>query len=311
MGFKIARREKVYARIGLCGPSGAGKSHSALRVAKGLAGPGGKILYICTEQGSAKLEAGKPGIPEFGLEVLEKPYTPQRYMALIDEAMSEKPDVLIIDSLSHAWAGQGGVLEMVDRVKSGGNNFTAWRELTPLHNRFVETILSVPSHVIVTMRTKTDYVTEKDDRGRMVVKKVGLAPVQRDGMEYEFTLVFDIDRDKHYATASKDRTSLFDAELGEVLTEQHGAKLRNWLNAGVDKADATEAVTDVADAIAKREPVVEELLSPAAKNKLNTLAIEAGFKNINTAIHELNFGQVDTMEDGKRLAALLQTKKAS
>lgn len=299
MAFKKAVREKLPARIGICGPSGGGKTHSALRIAKGLAN-GGRILYICTEQGSAKLEAGKPGIPEFEIAELSKPYTPQRYMALIDEAVKENPAVIIIDSLSHAWAGQGGVLEMVDRVKTGGNNFTAWRELTPLHNKFVEHILSIPCHVICTMRTKTEWVTEKNENGRMVPKKIGLSPVQRDGMEYEFTVVFDIDREKHLATASKDRTSLFDESFGELLTDEHGTKLREWLDSGI-----SVSTTPVA------EVRTEELITTSAKNRLNILAKEAGFKDLNTAIKELEFETLDTMNDGEKLASILKTRKAS
>lgn len=300
MAFKKAVREKLPARVGICGPSGSGKTHSALRLAKGLAN-GGKILYICTEQGSAKLEAGKPGIPDFDIAELAKPYTPQRYIELINEAVAEQPAVIIIDSLSHAWAGQGGVLEMVDRVKSGGNNFTAWRELTPLHNKFVEHILSIPCHVICTMRTKTEWVTEKNENGRMVPKKLGLSPVQRDGMEYEFTVVFDIDREKHLATASKDRTSLFDESFGDLITDNHGNRLREWLDAG---ANATKSEV-------KPEPVVEELLTSGAKNRLNTLAKESGFKDLTTAVKELDFGVLDTMSDGARLADILKTRKAS
>lgn len=300
MAFKKALREKLPARVGICGSSGSGKTHSALRLAKGLAN-GGKILYICTEQGSAKLEAGKPGIPDFDIAVLEKPYTPQRYMALIDEAVKENPAVIIIDSLSHAWSGQGGVLEMVDRVKTGGNNFTAWRELTPLHNKFVEHILSVPCHVICTMRTKTEWVTEKNENGRMVPKKVGLSPVQRDGMEYEFTVVFDIDREKHLATASKDRTSLFDESFGDLITDEHGTRLREWLDAGAI----------VNQPAPKQEVRVEEVLTSAAKNRLNTLAKESGFKDLAQALNELEFGTLDTMNDGARLADILKTRKAS
>jgi hypothetical protein len=298
MSFKVAKREKIKGRIGLCGSSGSGKTFGGLMIAKGLAN-GGTIAFIDTEKGKSRLHVGKPGVPTYQVANLDPPYTPQKYIQLMHEAMQLQPDVLIIDSLSHAWAGEGGILEMVDRVKSGGNNFTAWRTLTPLHNKFVDEILSLPCHVIVTMRTKTEWLTEKNESGKMTVRKVGLAPIQRDGMEYEFDVVLDVDREKHTATASKDRTSLFDSEIGFTITEQHGIALRKYLDEGEDVV------------IEKQEPIVEEVLSTAAKNRLNTLAKEVGFASLTEAVEKLEFGSLDTMKDGEKLAAILKTKKAS
>lgn len=298
MAFKTAKREKIKARIGVCGSSGSGKTYGSLLLAKGLAGDG-TIAFIDTEKGKSRLHVGKPGVPVYEVANLDPPYSPQKYIELMNEAMTLKPEVLIIDSLSHAWAGEGGILEMVDRVKSGGNNFTAWRTLTPLHNKFVDHVLSLPCHVIVTMRTKTDWVTEKNDSGKMTVRKIGLAPIQRDGMEYEFDVVLDVDRDKHTATASKDRTSLFDTEIGFTITEEHGKLLRKYLDTGDDVAPV------------KPEPVVEDILTNAAKNRLNTLAKDAGFKDLNDALVKLEFESLITMNDGEKLAAVLKTKKAS
>lgn len=303
MGFKTAKREKLKARIGICAPSGAGKTYSSLLLASGLAN-GGKILFADSEKRKSRMHVGKPGIPKYEIEDISKPYTPQRYIEVMSEAIAEKPEVLIVDSLSHAWAGPGGILEMVDRVKSGGNNFTAWRTLTPLHNKLVDFILDLPFHVIVTMRTKTEYVTEKNDQGKAVPRKVGLAPVQRDGMEYEFDIVFDIDQDTHLARASKDRTSLFDANMGEILTAQHGVLLREWLDSGAE-AEVVEAPAEV---------IVGELITQAARNRLNTLAIEAKYANLTEAMQVLKVTKLDTMDDAKNLAAMfdaLETKKAS
>jgi hypothetical protein len=143
-------------------------------------------------------------------------------------------NVLIIDSLSHAWAGQGGLFEEVDKRKAGQKNqFTAWRDVTPQHNSLVDAILQSGCHIIVTMRTKTAYDFEKDQNGRLKPVKVGLAPVQRDGMEYEFTVVLDIEAEKHVATSSKDRTGLFDGKYF-VPTVETGQQLKAWLEQGVD-----------------------------------------------------------------------------
>ena len=119
-------------------------------------------------------------------------------------------------------------------------------------------------------------------------------------MEYEFTVVFDIDREKHLATASKDRTSLFDESFGDLITDDHGNRLREWLDAGA-----------LATVEPKKEVVVEELLTSAAKNRLNTLAKESGFKDLTQAVKELDFGTLDTMNDGAKLAEILKTRKAS
>jgi hypothetical protein len=149
--------------------------------------------------------------------------------------------VLIIDSLSHAWAGEGGILDMHDKAAAAsktGNSFTAWREVTPQHNALVETILGARPHVIVTMRTKTAYDLVDDGNGKKKPIKVGLAPVQRDGLEYEFTVVVDVSVEGHVATATKDRTRLFDGKHW-VPTPETGEALRQWLEAGKDPDEAS------------------------------------------------------------------------
>jgi hypothetical protein len=160
-----------------------------------------------------------------------------------------------VDSLSHAWSGEGGLLDKQGQLENSGkyrNSFATWREITPEHNKLVEQMLGSPAHIIATMRTKTEYVVEKDDRGKNSVRKLGLSPVQRDGMEYEFTLVMDV-TDNHFARASKDRTSLFDG-WSDRIGRQTGRMLRQWLDSGTDVASPeqqtvrTAAVTQAAPA---------------------------------------------------------------
>ena len=140
-------------------------------------------------------------------------------------------EVCIVDSLSHAWSGRGGLLEKQGNVsKRTGNSYTAWREITPLHNALVDTLLQTDMHVICTMRSKTEYVQEKDEKGRTTVRKVGMAPVQRDGMEYEFSMFLEIDAD-HQAFVSKDRTGVIDGQYFTV-TPDVGVKLAHWLEGG-------------------------------------------------------------------------------
>jgi len=112
-------------------------------------------------------------------------------------------------------------LEEVDKRAGSGNKFAAWRDITPKHNALIDAMLQSPAHIIATMRSKTEYVIEESANGKKVPRKIGMAPVQREGMDFEFTVVFDVDQNKHYATASKDRTSLFDGKC-DILTREHG-----------------------------------------------------------------------------------------
>lgn len=225
--FKRAERKKAKLRLALCAPSGAGKTYSALMIAQGL---GGKIAMIDSERGSGELYSS---LCEYDVCQLTAPYTPDKYVQAIKEAERAGYSVIIIDSLTHAWAGTGGLLEEVDKRKGNGNDFTAWRVVTPMHNALVNAMLDSSCHIVATMRTKTAYDMVKDERtGKIKPVKVGLAPVQRDGLEYEFTVVLDIDIDKHVATASKDRTSLFDGKVF-VPNVSTGEELKAWLEQGV------------------------------------------------------------------------------
>lgn len=220
--FRKAQRQAAKLRLALMGPSGSGKTYSALRIAKGL---GGKVAMVDTERGSGELYAD---LHDYDVLQLHPPFSPDKYIQAIKAAENANYDLLIIDSLSHAWAGPGGVLDIQDRVaKSTRNSFSAWREVTPQHNALVDAILSCACHVIVTLRTKTAYEVQQDGN-KTKVAKVGLAPVQREGLEYEFTLVLDLAIEGHIASATKDRTNLFD---GAYFTpsEETGQQIAAWL----------------------------------------------------------------------------------
>lgn len=222
MGFQKAERRRVWLKLALTGPTGSGKTYSGLRLAFGL---GERVALVDTENGSGSLYAD---LGEYDVMELHPPFTAQKYMEAVNEAVKSGYDVLIIDSLSHGWAGDGGLLDQKSAKDSrGGNSFSNWAEITKLHEQFKSALLQSPIHIIATMRSKMEYVQEADDRGKTTVKKVGLAPVQRDGIEYEFTTVFDIDA-RHVAATSKDRTGLFTDEVSQI-TEEHGQRLAKWL----------------------------------------------------------------------------------
>ena len=201
-------------------------------IAKGL---GGRVACIDTEHGSASLysEHTEYPVPEFDVMELAPPYTPERYIAGIKEAEEAGYDVLIIDSTTHEWSGSGGILELVDQVASAkfrGNSWSAWNELTPRHRAFIDAMLQSRMHIIATGRSKTE-TAQVEENGRKKVAKLGMKTEQRDGFEYEFTVVLDIVHDGHYAVASKDRTGLFRGDA-KPISEQTGIDLLNWLETG-------------------------------------------------------------------------------
>jgi len=230
MQIRKAERKKAKLRLGIAAPSGAGKTYSALLMAFGI---GGKIGLIDTEHGSGDLYAH---LGEYDVIAIEAPYTVAKYTQAIKAFEDAGYSTIIIDSLSHAWAGDGGLLDKQGKMADRGtNSFAAWRTITPEHNNLVDAMLRSPAHIIATMRAKQEYVLETNDKGKQQPKKVGMAPVQREGMEYEFTVMLDVDM-QHIASASKDRTGLFDGRFFKISTET-GKELLEWLQTGVDTPD--------------------------------------------------------------------------
>lgn len=221
-----AVRHQERARVALIGPSGSGKTMTALLLAQGLCN-GGRIGLVDSEHGSASKYAGT-----FDFDTLRLPsFEPAVYVEAIQLfAQTGEHDVLIIDSLSHAWTQ--GALKMVDQIAKRNRNdsFSAWRDVTPEHYALVDAILSSPLHVVATMRSKTEYVREEEN-GRTKIRKVGLAPVQRDGMEYEFDVVADIDTD-HTMIVSKSRVPILADKIIKKPGVKVGEALRGWLSEG-------------------------------------------------------------------------------
>lgn len=219
--FHKAERKKGKLRLAIAGPAGAGKTYSALLIAFGL---GGRIALIDTERGSGDLY---DHLGEYDVCRIEAPFEPRKYIETVRAAEDLGYETVIIDSLSHAWVGQGGLLDIHGHIADKtGNSWAAWRQVTPKHNELVDTMLQSKCHVIATMRSKMEY-TQVEENGKKHVKKLGMSPIQRDGMEYEFTVFMDLDHN-HTATATKDRTTLFDGRYF-VPTVETGRTLRDWL----------------------------------------------------------------------------------
>lgn len=244
MKFAKALRKKAKLRLALTGPSGSGKTYGALEIAKGL---GGNTAVIDTEKGSASLYSDR-----FNFDVLEldPPFTPERFIEAIGAAQEAGYDNLIIDSITHEWSGSGGCLELLDglaKAKYRGNTWSAWSEITPRHNAFLDAILRSDLHIIATMRSKTETAQVDKGNGKKGVDKLGMKSEQRDGVEYEFTTVLDLNHETHTAMASKDRTGLFSNAEVTQLNELTGKKLMDWLNDGRTKAEVDLShFTDIA-----------------------------------------------------------------
>jgi hypothetical protein len=238
--FRKATREQAKLRFAIIGPAGAGKTYTALDVGTNLI-TGGRVAVIDTECGSAELYA-----KQFAFDTMQlSTHSPLSYVDAIHAAEAEGYDVIIIDSLSHAWIGKDGALEQVDKAaeRGSGNSFTAWRTVTPKHNKLVEAMVACKTHLIATIRSKMEYVQEKNEKtGKTEIRKVGLAAIQRDGLEYEFTLVGDIDLQNNLKI-SKTRLNgvIMPGDIFEKPGAKLAAKISGWLLDGAIPKPTTPA----------------------------------------------------------------------
>jgi len=239
-----AKREKMKAVIGFIGCSGSGKTGSSLLTAFGMmqeAYPNlteeelwKKIGVIDTEHERSKLHVGlvygETKIGNFLHINFTPPYTTERYNEAVQVMKNVGAEVLIIDSLSHNWQGEGGIIETHGEMS--GNSFQNWGKLSSETTKLIKTLTQNNVHILATLRTKTEYVVEPDAKGKMAPRKVGTKPVQKDEMEYEFMLNFVIDID-HIADTSKDNTQIFEGNP-QKITAEVGRKLYQWLELGID-----------------------------------------------------------------------------
>lgn len=251
MSFNLtqAKRSKAKLRLAIDGPSGSGKTYSALLIAYGLCGDWSKIAVIDTERESANLYADLcTGEKKYLTGQINVPFTPQKYLEALKACETAGMEVVIIDSLTHAWTAEGGMLDIHnDAIKKQrtANSYTAWADVTPLHRKLVDAILTSPIHVISTIRSDTEYAQEKDPAtGKTVVKKIGMKPQFRKGLDYEMTVVFSLDQN-HRATITKSRINTFPVNEIILPTAETGTQLLNWLNSGADVPKCSNCGADV------------------------------------------------------------------
>ncbi len=264
MNIRKAERKQAKIKLAIQGPSGSGKTYSSLLIAKGLLGALNKVCIIDTEAGSSDLYAN---LGDYSIIPVNSPYTPEKYIQAIEIAEAEHMEVIIIDSLSHGWEN---LLDF--HAGLSGNSFANWSKVTPRQNNLFTKILSSTSHIIATLRVKQDYVLNDKGNGKLVPEKMGLKPIQRDGVDYEFTLVFDLDV-KHQTTCSKDRTGLFIDKPEFKITEQTGEQIRDWCLMGVNKEaviskiQASNNLQDLTKVYTAYKDYFPELLSQFTERK--------------------------------------------
>lgn len=269
--FRKANKAQAKLRLALIGPAGSGKTYSALAVGTGLLSPGRRIAVIDTEHGSSEKYAG-----EFDFDVMTlSDFHPNLYIEAITAAENEGYEVVIVDSLSHAWMGKGGELELADKAAARyrNNSFAGWKDVTPLHNALIDKIVRCRSHLVATMRSKTDYVLQQTDRGSTPVK-VGMAPIQREGMDFEFDIAGDLDV-KHQLIISKTRCKALDNAVIRNPGRGLADTLKAWLSDGTPDS-GTPAVMEAAHAVPAPPAVPMGHVTPEQVKEIEGLASVLG-----------------------------------
>lgn len=223
MQIKQAQRKQARIKLAIQGPSGSGKTYSSLLLAYGLVGDWTKIAVIDSEHNSAHLYAH---LGPYNVLGISQPYPPEKYIEALETCLNAGMKAIIMDSISQEWDGIGGILNIHGNM--AGNSFCNWNKVTPRHHAFVQSMLQADAHIIATIRSKQDYVLT-DKNGKMVPEKVGMKGVQRDGMDYEFTVVLELDI-RHNAISTKDRTGLFSDKPPFVVNPDTGKMISEWCN---------------------------------------------------------------------------------
>lgn len=277
--FKKATKEQSKLRLAITGASGSGKTFSSLIIASSM---GDKIAVVDTEHGSASLYSDK-----FNFDVMElkPPYEPERFIQAINMAEQDGYDVLIIDSLSHEWDGEGGYTELKTKLN---DPYSA--KVNPRHRKLVNCIIQSNLHIIATMRSKTAYEASKNEKNKLVLTKIGTAPVQKENMEYEFTTVFDIGQN-HMASCSKDRTSLFDGK-DFIIDASIGKQLMSWLTEGEPKKDKPKEPPIKPVSVQEKKKIID-----TAKSRIDDQnSIEKLTEIKGTILDYLKSKNIDTLE---------------
>ena len=260
--FVQAEKSQLKARILISGAAGSGKTIAALELASAL---GSRVAVIDTENGSAALYSDKY---KFEMLNLQPPYPPEDFVQAIKVAENSGFDVIVVDGITPEWSGTGGCLDLHTKL---GGRFQDWAKITPRHRKFIQKILECSTHIICTCRSKQGYAMDEQSKK---VTKLGMAPEQRDGLDYEMTLVFNIINQTHLAEATKDRTGLFDGKQF-LISKNTGLEILEWLNSGTPAKSPAPTITDVRNLLisagVKSIPDFKKVMMQVFGEEYNTL----------------------------------------
>ena len=260
--FVPAEKSQLKARVLISGAAGSGKTIAALELASAL---GNRVAVIDTENGSAALYSDKY---KFEMLNLQPPYPPEDFVQAIKVAENGGFDVIVVDGITPEWSGSGGCLDLHTKL---GGRFQDWAKVTPRHRSFIQKILECSTHIICTCRSKQGYAMDEQSKK---VTKLGMAPEQRDGLDYEMTLVFNIVNQTHLAEATKDRTGLFDGKQF-LISKNTGLEILEWLNSGTPAKSPAPTITDVRNLLisagVKSIPDFKKVMIQVLGEEYNTL----------------------------------------
>lgn len=239
--FRPAVREGIKPLIGLYAQSGAGKTLSSLLLARGMAGPNGKVLLIDTESGRGSMYADQvPG----GYDVLnlDAPYSPARYMEAVTAGENAGYDIIIIDSASHEWEGLGGVCDMAAaREAEGKPGLHNWKIPKAEHQKFVAKLLQSKTAIIVNMRAKFKTRQVKGSGKTEIIKDDFTSPIQSEDFIFEMTAHAEILQD-HTIRLTKeghpDLKSCF--PVSAPISIGTGEAIREWAEGATKGPTAVE-----------------------------------------------------------------------
>lgn len=233
LDVKDAVRELVFVKVALMGASGSGKTYSALKMATGMSealepilGRKAKIIMLNNEASRGKYYANEF---DYSIADIAAPHEPEKYVSAIKQCVKMGFDIIILDSSSHEWEGDGGCLAIHSLL---GGKYQDWSKVTPRHNKFIQEIADSPIHIIATMRGKDQYEMDKSEQGRITVTKLGVGAKQREGFEYEFTTTLLLEQQDHFAKAQKDNTHIFESKGRFIIEKEHGKEIIAWANSG-------------------------------------------------------------------------------
>ena len=309
--FVDAEREQVKGQVAIIGPSGSGKTVGALKIAYGLTGDWGKIGIIDTEHDRSKVYVGTTHtglkIGKFKHLRLEPPYSHNKFEAAIQKAIAAGLDTVIVDSFSHEWEGTGGITDWANEL---GGEFRHWKQPKTAHKNLVDYMMHAPINIIVTIRTKQEYVVVPGggNNGKSSVEKLGMKPVQSGDIDYEFLVAFTVDMD-NTSIATKDNTGLYKG-MHDIITEDHGRMLKEWLVEGKE-------VESVEEQKAKEEEARQVLIAKFTKQRKSNAKFESFYttqeiKKNNIKIENWPLAALESLDkvlEEKRAAA--EAKKAA